>query len=110
LFAGALVVAALAGAPVAGAGEARHFAGTITDSMCANGVHDQMRMGPTDADCTTACVAAHGATYVLFDGTKAYELSDQGTPERFAGRRVIVTGTLDAKGRTIHVESIDPAK
>jgi len=60
------------------------FIGTITDNMCPMANHTQMQMGPTDADCVKACVAAHGAAYVLYDGKKAYELSDQKTPEQFA--------------------------
>src|SRR5207253_597178 len=81
------------------------FTGTITDAMCANGDHSRMRMGPTDAECTVACVQEHDAAYVLLDGTTVYELSDQRTPERFAAKRVSVVGTLDAKTRTIQVES-----
>ena len=46
-----------------------------------------MRMGPTDADCTIACVGAHDATYVLNDGKDVYTLSDQKTPEKFADRK-----------------------
>ncbi len=68
-----------------------------------------MRMGPTDADCTTACVLAHGATYVLADGKNVYALSDQKTPEKFAARKVKVVGKLDPKTRTIQVESITAA-
>src|ERR1700688_4074564 len=66
------------------------FTGVITDSMCARGDHSQMQMGPTDAECTIACIRAHGATYVLYDGKQAYDLSDQQTPEKFAGQRVTV--------------------
>ena len=33
-----------------------------------------MRMGPTDAACTIACISAHGATYVLYDGKDVYTL------------------------------------
>jgi hypothetical protein len=69
-----------------------------------------MRMGPTDAECTVACVLAHGATYVLYDGKGVYALSDQETPEKFAAKKVTVTGTLDARTRTIHVDSITAAK
>jgi hypothetical protein len=65
-----------------------------------------MRMGPTDAECTVACVDAHGATYVLYDGKDVYTLSDQRTPEKFAARKVTVVGTLDARTRTIQVDSI----
>jgi hypothetical protein len=69
-----------------------------------------MRMGPTDAECTKACVVSHGAAYVLFDGKSAYVLSDQKTPEQYAAQKVRVTGTLDAKTRTIRVESIAPVR
>ena len=86
------------------------FLGTITDDMCERGDHSRMQMGPTDAECTRACVAAHGAAFVLFDGTNVYKLSDQKTPDKFAGQKVRVTGTVDAKTRTIRVESISAAK
>jgi Protein of unknown function (DUF5818) len=86
------------------------FVGVITDSMCEDGDHSHMRMGPTDAECTKACLDAHGASYVLYDGKQAYVLSDQNRPEKFAGKRVTVTGTLDAKTKTIAVESIDASK
>jgi len=88
----------------------RTLSGTITDSICATGGHAQMRMGPTDADCTTACVAAHDAKYVLADGKDIYALSDQRTPEKFAGQKVRVVGSLDAKTNTIQVDSITAAK
>ena len=86
------------------------FTGTITDDMCAYTGHAAMRMGPTDPECTKACVSAHGAPYVLLDGKTVYNLSDQRTPETFAGQKVTVVGTLDAKTRTIAVESIAAAK
>jgi hypothetical protein len=69
-----------------------------------------MKMGSTDAECTLACIDAHGATYVLYDGKEAYTLSDQRTPEKFAGQKVTVVGTLDAKTKTIQVDSITAAK
>jgi hypothetical protein len=99
-----LVTAALAAAP-----GKQKFTGTITDSMCATADHSSMRMGPTDAQCTVACVEAHGATYVLYDGKQAYTLSDQQAPEKFAGQKVTIMGTLDAKTKTIHVDSITAA-
>jgi hypothetical protein len=67
-------------------------------------------MGPTDAECTTACVSEHGATYVLYDGKDVWMLSDQRTPEKFAGQKVTVTGTPDIKTKSIHVDSIAAAK
>jgi hypothetical protein len=78
--------------------------------MCPLGDHSRMRMGANDTECTIACVDAHGATFVLYDGKDAYTLSDQKTPEKFAGKKVTVTGTLDARTRTIQVDSIAAAK
>jgi hypothetical protein len=63
-------------------------------------------MGPTDAECTTACVSAHGASYVLLDGKTVYRLTDQKAPEKFAGQKVRVLGTVDASTKTITVQSI----
>jgi hypothetical protein len=88
----------------------RTFTGVITDSMCENGDHSHMKMGSNDAECTIACVEAHGASYVLWDGKNSYTLSDQKTPETFAGKRVTVTGTLDSKKQLIQVDSIAAAK
>src|SRR5712692_10104502 len=99
-----LAVAVLAAAP-----GKQTFTGVITDDVCIAD-HSHMRMGPTDAECTIACVDVHGATYVLYDGKNVYTLSDQRTPEKFAGQKVRVTGTLDTKTKTIQVDSITVAK
>jgi hypothetical protein len=100
----------LAAAALAAAPRKQTFIGTITDSMCGNAGHSAMRMGPTDAECTIACIDAHGAAYVLYDGKNVYTLSDQQLPIRFAGRRVRIVGMLDTKTKTIAVESMSPAK
>jgi hypothetical protein len=104
---GLLMIAALAAAPAPGK---RKFTGKITDSMCPLADHSHMKMGPTDAECTIACINEHGALYVLYDGKEAYTLSDQKTPEKFAGKKVSVTGTLDAKTKKIMVDSMVAAK
>jgi hypothetical protein len=102
----ALLVAFLAFASLsAGQGE-QTFTGTISDDMCATGTHAAMRMGPSDAECTVACVMAHGASYVLMSGRDVYKLSDQRAPEALAGQKVRVAGTLDARTNTITVRSI----
>jgi hypothetical protein len=103
-FAVLLALVALSAAP-----PAQTFTGVITDDMCALAGHASMRMGPTDADCVCACVASHGASYVLLDGKNVYVLSDQKTPDRWAGQKVKVVGTLDARTKTIKVESITGA-
>jgi len=105
----ALVLGVLAVALAFGQGK-RAFTGVIADSMCENGDHSHMKMGPDDAACTVACVKEHGASYVLWDGKNSYTLSDQKTPEQFAGKRVTVRGALDAKTKTIQVDSIAAAK
>ena len=105
-----LILGLLAVAALAAAADKQTFTGTITDNMCAKANHSQMQMGPTDADCVTACISAHGASYVLYDGKDVYTLGDQKTPEKFAAQKVRVTGTLDAKTRTIKVDSITAAK
>jgi len=98
-------VTALSAAPAS-----QTFTGTITDEMCGRDGHASMRMGPTDAACTKACVAEHDASYVLATATEVYALSDQKMPERLAGRKVRVVGTLDSKTKTIHVTSMSAAK
>lgn len=105
-----LLVSVLAVAALSAGQGKQTFTGTITDDMCARAGHAQMRMGPTDADCTVACVRAHDAKYVLYDGKDVYTLSDQQTPEKFAAQKVTVIGTLDAKTKTIQVDSITAAK
>lgn len=80
--------------------------GTITDDMCATADHSKMRMGSNDAECAKACVDAHGAAYVVYDGKAAYGLSDQKTAATVAGKRVRVIGTVDANTKKITVESI----
>lgn len=105
-----LILSLLVAGVLSAAAANQTFTGVITDSMCAKADHSQMQMGPTDADCTTACVSVHGADYVLYDGKNAYTLSDQKTPEKFAGQKVRVVGTLDAKTKKIQVQSITAAK
>ena len=86
------------------------FTGVITDSECATGDHSRMRMGSDDAECARACVSAHGASFVLYTGKEVYALTDQQTPDKFAGQKVTVTGTLDGKTKTIQVKTITAAQ
>ena len=65
--------------------------------------------GATDAECTIACIREHDATFVLYDGKNIYTLSDQKSPQKFAGKKVTVTGTLDPETKTIQVETIAAA-
>lgn len=107
-FAAALLVSVLAVAPPGPPPGQSTFTGVIADDICAVGGHAQMRMGPTDAECTMACVESHDATLVLVDGEHVYKLSDQRTSRAFAGQQVRVVGTLDTATNTIQVESVTP--
>jgi len=64
------------------------FTGTITDNECTRADHTRMRMGPTDAECVLACISAHDASYVLYDGKDVYELSDQEKPKESQEREL----------------------
>lgn len=96
-----------AAAMLFGGSAARSFTGVITDSMClAN--HTQMHISP-DPKCIVDCVrASRSVKFVLLDGKTAYLLSDQVTPSKFAGRKVLVTGT--ANGSNIQVMKIEETK
>jgi hypothetical protein len=92
----------IAGFALAAPGKpAQTFVGTIGDSMCGA---KHMMPGESDKDCTLECVKS-GAKYILIGaGGKIYQLSDQKTPQQFAGAKVKVTGTLN--GDTITVSGI----
>jgi uncharacterized ParB-like nuclease family protein len=86
------------------------FTGVITDSMCGT-QHEHMNAG-ADPDCVKACIKTGSGQfkYVLFDGKKSYKLSDQATPEKFAAKKVKVTGTLYEKTGVIKVSKIEAVK
>ena len=92
-----------AGALIAGAANQQTFQGVITDSMCGKD-HAMMKVAP-DSKCVMEC-AKHGSKYALFDGKTAYVLSDQKTPEQFAGKKVRIIGTLYEKTKILKVDSI----
>ena len=98
----------IAAAVCAFAAGPQKYTGTITETMC-KGDHKSMNMGP-DAKCVVECVKSMGGKYALWDGTTAWELSDQKTPEKFAGKKVTVTGTEDPATSTLKVQSIAAAK
>jgi hypothetical protein len=86
------------------AADARTFVGVITDTMCGAD-HKHMGIAPNDK-CVRECVK-HGAKYALYDGKEVYRLSDQQTPEKFAAKKVKVTGVLYEKTKIIKVERIE---
>jgi hypothetical protein len=87
-------------------GAPKKYTGLITDDMCSG---DHKDMGGTDAaKCTVECVKSMHAKYILKSGSKTWVLSDQKTPEQYAGKKVVVTGTAD--GNQLQVASIAPAR
>ena len=80
------------------------FTGVITDTMCGKD-HAMMKVSP-DAKCVVECAKGDKNKYALFDGKNVYVLSDQKTPEQFAGKKVTVTGTLYEKTRILKMDSI----
>ena len=95
LFAGALLAVA---AP-------QTFTGVISDTLCGKD-HAMMKVSP-DSKCVVDCVKGDKNTkYALFDGKNVYVLSDQKTPEQFAGKKVTVTGTLYETTKILKVDSI----
>lgn len=73
------------------------FTGVIYDNRCAAG--NRARQCPSTKD----------PRYTLQSGDNAWVLSDQKTPARFTGKKVIVTGKL-GPGNTLVVDSIALAK
>jgi hypothetical protein len=100
-----LTLVLFAAATLFAGGPSQTFTGTITDSMCVSN-HAMMHIAP-DTKCVRECVrSGNGVKYVLYDGKNVYKLSDQQTPDQFAGQKVKVTGTLFAKTGIIRVERI----
>lgn len=79
-----------------GGSSVKKFTGVIHDNRC---------IGP---NCATQCPITKGPKYTLQAGDEAWVLSDQKTPARYVGRKVIVTGA-PAEHNTLRVISIAPA-
>lgn len=75
----------------------RTFTGIVYDNRCAA------------ADRATKCPSTEAPTYTLQSGDESWVLSDQKTPARYVGRKVIVRGTIGGDNR-LNVTSIAPAK
>jgi len=92
--------------------------GSISDSQCAFNVHSDSHSHKwmekqgvygvkDDKSCTLRCAKEMGGKYVLVSKKNVYHLDDQDKPEKFAGAKVKVTGTLDAKQQTLHLLTIE---
>jgi hypothetical protein len=101
----------------AGGQNARVFKGEVSDSQCALNVHSLTRshqemlksksMGGTSNTCAVYCIEHLGGYLVLSSGNDVYRLDRSDLVHGFEGRRVKITGTLDAKLKQIHVLKID---
>ncbi len=93
------------------------FFGEIADSQCSLNVHSLTRshqemlksksMGGTSRNCTLYCIQYLGGDFVLSSKDDVLRLDDQERIKEFAGRKVKITGSLDPKTKTIHVEKIE---
>lgn len=95
------------------------FKGEISDSQCALNVHSLTKShgemlksksgaaGHNAATCSIYCITQLGGKFVLTSKGHVYHLDNQDLPRRFVGQKVKLRGTLDAKGDSIHVVSID---
>lgn len=92
------------------------FRGEIADSQCALNVHSLTRshqemlksksMGGSSASCALYCITYLGGNLVLTSRKHVYRLDDQSLAKKFVGQKVKISGTLDSKSDTIHINKI----
>ena len=85
------------------------YTGVITDTMCAT--KHTMGISP-DSKCVRDCVKSDPKKwkYALLVGNEMYVLSDQQTPEKFAGQKVKVTGSLFEKTKILRADKIEAVR
>ena len=73
-------------------------------------MQDQSQAQP-EVKTFTGTIARSGEQFILREESSeaAYQLDDQKSASKFAGKRVRVTGVLDAANNTIRVQSIEEA-
>src|SRR5271169_2548104 len=111
------VVGVLALAGVACGQTSHQYRGEVSDSQCALNVHSLTRshqemlksksMGGTSNTCSVYCIEHLGGYLVLSVGNDVYRLDRSDLVHGFEGQKVVITGTLDAKLKQIHVLKID---
>ena len=95
--------------------------GAVMDSQCAFNVHSDAHshewmtkrgvQGATDEEsCTLHCVKDMGGSYVLVAKKDVYKLDDQVRAEQFAGKKVKVSGTMDANSHIVHIYEMEEEK
>lgn len=102
-------LAMLAVALLTAQGPAKVYTGVITDTMCGAD-HAHMGISP-DEKCVRECVKA-GKQWkyaLLTPDKKMHVLSDQAAPEKFAAKKVKITGVLYEKTGILRVDKIEAA-
>ena len=101
-----LVFAAVA---ASAAEEVQTYTGIFTETMC--GAKHTMGISP-DEKCVRECVRMDPKKwkYALLVGSNPYVLSDQQTPEKFAARKVKVTGALFEKTKILRADKIEAVR
>lgn len=95
--------------------------GAIMDSQCAYNVHSDTHshdwmtkrgvQGANDEEsCTQHCVKDLGGSYVLVVKKDVYKLDDQIKAEQFAGKKVKISGSVDASTHVIHIFEMEEEK
>lgn len=85
------------------------YTGIVTETMC--GARHTMGVSP-DEKCVRECVRMDPKKwkYALLVGSDLYVLSDQQTPEKFAARKVKVTGALFEKTKILRADKIEAVR
>jgi hypothetical protein len=91
--------------------------GEIVDSQCAYNVHSvdhthnsMVKKGVYGRDattCTLHCVRQMGGNFVLVVKEDVYRLDGSVQLEPFAGKKVKVSGVLDPKTQTLHIQKME---
>lgn len=104
-----MIITSAAAGLLTGSTAQKTFTGIITETMC--GTKHTMGINPNEK-CVRECVKSDPKKwkYALQVGDKLYVLSDQQTPEKFAARRVTVTGTLFEKTNILKADEIALAR
>lgn len=89
-----------------------NYTGTVSDDMCGASHASMAAKGMSDADCVRMCVKG-GSAYALVVGQRAYTLKTTDKQQaalldKFAGKRVTVSGMLN--GTTLTVHRVEPGR
>ena len=74
-------------------------------------LNDPQETQPPEIKTFTGRIAKYGPKLVLEDSSMraSYQLDDQRKAEKYQGKNVRITGTLDAENNVIHVQTIEEA-